>query len=86
MKKKILSLAFGAGLLFSNGCSIITAPYHAAKGAVQGSIWVVKTTCEVTAGTVKTIYKIGKYTYEVVKAPAGSALTHDEIESMDGLP
>lgn len=46
----------------------------------------MKTTCEVTAGTVKTIYKIGKYTYEVVKAPGGSALTHDEIESMDGLP
>ena len=43
-------------------------------------------TCAVTAGTVKVIYKIGGYTYEVVKAPVSWALTHEEIESIGGLP
>ena len=86
MKKTILFLCLGAAIASSNGCSIITAPYHAAKGVVQGGVWVVKTTYEVTAGTTKIIYKIGGYTYEVVKAPIEWALTHEEIESIDGLP
>jgi rare lipoprotein A len=46
----------------------------------------VKTTYEVTAGTTKVIYRVGEFTYEVVKAPIGWALTHEEIESIDGLP
>jgi len=47
---------------------------------------VVKTTYVVTAGTTRAIYRIGEFTYEVVKAPIEWALTHEEIESMDGLP
>jgi rare lipoprotein A len=86
MNKTILFLCLGAAIASSNSCSIITAPYHAAKGVVQGGVWVVKTTCEVTAGTTKIIYRIGEYTYEVVKAPVEWALTHEEIESIDGLP
>ena len=82
MKKKTLSLCFGVVMAFSIGCAVITAPYHAAKDAV----WVVKTTCRVTAGATKIVYKIGGYTYEVVKAPVGWALTHEEIENIDGLP
>lgn len=82
MKKKIFSLSFGAVLVFSNGCSIIMAPYHVAKSVV----WVAKTTYEVTADATKVIYKIGEYTYEVVKGPLEWGLTHDEIESIDGLP
>jgi rare lipoprotein A len=70
----------------SNGCFIITAPYHAVMSAVDGGLWVVKTTYEVTAGTTKIIYKIGEYTYEVVKASGKETLTHEEIESIDGLP
>ena len=46
----------------------------------------MKTTYEVTAGTTKVIYRVGEFTYEVVKAPIGWALTHEEIESIDGLP
>ena len=85
--KKILTLLFiYAALLFSNGCSVITAPYNIAKGVVNGSVWVVKKTYSVTAGTTKVIYKIGEYTFDVVKAPIEWALTHDEIESIDGLP
>lgn len=86
MNKTILFLCLGAVIAASGSCSIITAPYYATKGAVQGGVWVVKTTYEVTAGTTKIIYKIGEYTYEVVKAPIEWALTHEEIESIDGLP
>ncbi len=82
IKKTVLFLCLGAAAASSGGCSVITAPYDVAKGA----IWVVETTCEVTAGAAKTIYKIGGYTYEVVKAPIDWALTHNEIESIDGLP
>jgi rare lipoprotein A len=82
MKKAIFFLYFGAAIAFSTGCAVITAPYYAVKGVV----WTVKTTCEVTAGTAKIIYKIGEYTYEVVKAPIEWALTHEEIDTFDGLP
>ena len=75
-----------AAIAFSNGCSIITVPYHAASSVVQGGVWVVKTTYAVAEGTTKIIYRIGEYTYEVVKAPIEWALTHEEIRSIDGLP
>jgi rare lipoprotein A len=76
-----------AGLAWTAaGCSLFRQTYRAARGVVQGTVWVAKTTYVVTAGTVKTIYRIGEFTYEVAKAPIGWALTHEEIESIDGLP
>jgi rare lipoprotein A len=86
MKKAILLLCLEVAIASSNGCAVITAPYHLTKDVVQGGVWAVKTTFKVTAGTTKIIYKIGGYTYEVVKAPIEWALTHEEIESIDGLP
>lgn len=75
-----------AAIAFSNGCSVITAPYHAAKDVAQGGVWIVKKTYAIAEGTTKVIYKIGEYSYEVVKAPVEWALTHEEIKSIDGLP
>jgi len=66
-------------------CSVITAPYKITKGTIKGSIWTVKTTYKVTAGTTKIIYKIGGFTYEVVKAPIDWTLTN-KIDTIDGLP
>ncbi len=86
MQRLALVLACSATIALSNGCAVITAPYHAAKGVVEGGVWVVKKTYVVVAGTTKVIYKIGGYTYEVVKAPIDWALTHEEIQSIDGLP
>lgn len=68
------------------GCAVITAPYEITKGAVKGGVWAVKTTYKVTAGTTKVIYKIGKFTYEVVTAPLDWPLTNKGIETIDGLP
>ena len=68
-------------LLFAlvTGCSLITLPYDVTKGVINGTVCIVKGTYELTAGTAKVLYKIGEFTYEVVRAPADWALTHEEI-------
>jgi rare lipoprotein A len=73
-------------LVFLSGCVLITAPYEVTKGAVKGTVFAVKTTYVVASGTTKVVYKVGKYTYEVVKAPLDWTLTHPGIETIDGLP
>ena len=79
-------LCVGALAICCAGCAAVKAPFRVAKGAVVGGVWIVKTTYQVAAGTTKVIYRIGEFTYEVIKAPIEWALTHEEIESMDGLP
>jgi rare lipoprotein A len=86
MPKRICCLALPVFLLAGAGCSLISAPFRLVKGTVKGTVWMVKTTYEVTAGTTKVIYRIGEFTFEVVKAPIEWALTHEEIESIDDLP
>jgi rare lipoprotein A len=79
----MLLLVLGA---IASGCAIIRLPYDVVKGVVTGGVWVVKTTYQVTAGTVKVVYHVGEFTYEVVKAPIEWGLTHDGMETIDGLP
>ncbi len=87
LSKMLLSVSLLSGLLMSLvGCSLISVPYKVVKGTVTGGVWVVKTSYEVTAGTAKVVYRVGEFTFEVVKAPVGWALTHEEIDSIDGLP
>ena len=68
--------------LLLGGCSLISLPYDIAKG----TLWAVKTTYTVSAGATKVVYKIGEFTYDVVKAPIEWSLTNDKIETIDGLP
>jgi rare lipoprotein A len=49
-------------------------------------VYVVKGAYEFTAGTTKLAYTIGKFTFEVVKAPLDWALTNEDIDTIDGLP
>ena len=84
--QRLRSLLLATACLIAAGCSWFSVPYRAVKGTVQGGVWVATKTYQVTAGTTKIVYKIGEFTFEVVKAPIGWALTHEEIESMDGLP
>lgn len=79
-------LVCAAAFAVVTGCAVVTVPYRAAKNAVLGGVWVVTTTYAVAKGTTMTIYRIGEFTYEVVKAPIEWALTHEEIQSVDGLP
>jgi rare lipoprotein A len=69
-----------------SGCAIVTLPYDITKGAVTTCIWAVKGAYELTAGTTRLLYKIGEYTFEVVRAPAEWMLLNDDVETIDGLP
>ncbi len=68
------------------GCVAVRAPYEVTKTAVEGSIWTVKTGCKIAAGTAVAVYKVGRFTFRVVKAPLSWPLTHGAIESIGGLP
>ena len=68
------------------GCSIITAPYRVTKKIVKGSVKTVKGAYELTAGTSKLVYSVGKFTFEVVRAPLDWPLVKKDIETIDGLP
>jgi len=71
--------------LFIVACALVKLPYTITKGAVTTAAYVVEGSYELTAGTTKVMYRIGKFTFRVVKAPLEWPLTHD-IETIDGLP
>lgn len=72
--------------LLVSSCSVIEWTYDVVTGVVKGTVWVLKGTYELTKGTVKLVYHIGKFTFEVVRAPMDWPLTNDDIETIDGLP
>ena len=73
-------------LVFLGGCAVIKAPYEVTKTAVKGGVWTVKTGCKITAGAAVAVYKVGRFTFKVVKAPLSWPFTHGQIESIGGLP
>jgi rare lipoprotein A len=82
---RFFGLLLACSCLVLTGCWVITAPYKITKAAVTGTVYVVKGTYEFTAGTTKLLYKIGKFTFEVVKAPLDWPLLNKDIETIDGL-
>ena len=66
--------------------SILKTGYRVAKKTVKGTIWVVRGTYELTKETTTLVYHIGKFTFEVVRAPLEYPLIRDDIQTMDGLP
>jgi len=56
------------------------------KGTVKGGYYVIKGAYHLTAGTTKVVYHVGKFTFNVIRAPLNWPLTHEEIETIDGLP
>ncbi len=69
------------GVLFTS-CGVVSATYMVGKGAFT----ITKTAVKSVYGTTKVIYKVGKYTFEVVTAPVTWPLTNDDLETIDGLP
>ncbi len=65
-------------------CGIFSTTYDIAEGTVVAGYKTVKFAADVTVGTCKIAYKIGKYTFEVVAAPLDWPMTND-IESIDGM-
>ena len=68
------------------GCSFIKGTANVVSGTVKGTVWVIKGAYELTVGTTKIIYQVGKFTFEVVRAPLDWSLTNDDLETIDGLP
>ncbi len=68
------------------GCAIVKAPYKIAKGTVKGTAFAIKGAYELTAGTTKFVYKVGKFTFTVVRAPLEWPLIKKDIETIDSLP
>ena len=73
-------------LISSLSCGVLGTSCLVGAGAVKTSYLVTKTAVKGAYGTGKVIYKVGKYTFEVVMAPVTWPLTHDELETIDGLP
>ena len=65
----------------SSSCGWLNAGYMIGKGTYS----VTKTAVKTAYGTGKVVYKVGKYTFNVVMAPVKWPLTHDDIETIDGF-
>ena len=81
----VFGLLFVFLCFFLTDCCVITVPYKVVKGTVKGTYYVVKGAYELTAVSTKLVYRIGRFTFTVVKAPIDWALTNDDIETIDGL-
>lgn len=63
-------------------CSVVSNTYRLAKGTVRTTYAATKGAIGLVVGTGKLAYRIGEFTYQVVKAPLTWPLTHDEIETI----
>ena len=65
-------------------CSVVSTTYDITAGTVKATYNTAKYATKATIGTGKLVYKIGKFTFEVVMAPLDWPMTQD-IESIGGL-
>ncbi len=86
LKRCITAISLGLISLCIYGCAVVTVPYKIVAGTVGVTVWALETTYDITVGTVKAVYTIGEFTFEVVTAPLDWDLMNDDIESIDGLP
>lgn len=73
-KMMILGVAFAL-----TGCSVVKGTYDVVSGTVKGVYYV-------TTGTASAAYQVGKFTFNVVKAPIEWSLMNEDIETIDDLP
>ena len=87
MKRKIpFTTVLTVLVLILSGCSTVKKTYRAGKGTVKGALWAVTGAYKFTRGTTKLVYKIGKFSFEVVMASLDWPLMNEDIETIDGLP
>ncbi len=55
-------IIFFFAVLVLIGCSTVRTSYRVTKKTVKGTIWTVKGAYELTAGTSRLIYTVGKFT------------------------
>lgn len=73
-----LALLASVLLLLLSACGVLKTAYRVTKGTVVMAY-------KVTKFAVSTVYTVGKFTFDVVTAPLSWPLTHDDIETIDGL-
>jgi len=78
MARCFLDILLALTLFCFSSCSVIKATYKVTKGTIKTAYVVTK-----FAGV--TVYTIGEFTFKVVMAPLTWPLTHEDIESIDGL-
>ncbi len=67
-----------ASCVLLSACSVVKFTYRLTKGTVV-------TTYKVTKFAGSTVYTVGEFTFHVITAPLAWPLTHDDIETIDGL-
>lgn len=74
-------------------CSVLKATvltiktcYRVTKRTVKETVWIVRETSQFTKEATNLVYHIGKFTFEVVRAPLDVCLVRDELQTIDGLP
>ena len=82
---RLLLFAGGSAIcILLTGCGFFSTSYDIAKGTAVATYKTAKVATNLTIGTCKVAYKIGKYTFNVVMAPLEWPMTHD-IESIGGM-
>jgi len=74
----LLTVLSAASCVILPACGVVKATYHLTKGTVV-------TAYKVTKFAGSTVYTVGEFTFDVVTAPFSWPLTHDDIETIDGL-
>ncbi|MDZ7761212.1 MAG: septal ring lytic transglycosylase RlpA family protein [Desulfovermiculus sp.] len=82
----LLALLFLGLTGFVSSCSLIKFPYTVTKASLKTAYTVTKVTGKTAWGTVKVLTKVGGYTFEIATAPLWWPLTHEEIDSISGMP
>ena len=89
----LVPVLLGFSVLVLSTCSVIKGTYRVGKGTYsvgKGTLTttyrVTKGATKLTIGTGKVVYKLGGFTFKVVKAPFDWPLTREEIETIDDLP
>ncbi len=83
---RLIAIFLCAGPLVLSSCGVIKRTYRVGKGTVTTTYRVTKGVADLTIGTGKVVYKLGGFTFKVVKAPFSWPLTHEEIETIDEMP
>jgi len=84
-RRGLIWIFLAVGCLFLSSCCLISTPYKVTKGTVKATYKVTKGVVKGGIEAGKITYKVGEFTFKVVKAPLSWPLTHEEIESIDGL-
>jgi len=82
----IVIVALSSCSVLKTTASTIKTVYRIAKSTIKGTIWVVRGTYQFTKETTKLVYHIGKFTFEVIRAPLDTPLVNEDLQSIDGMP